>query len=386
MKTLDAVIVELTKPSKCDGIESLLLDARRLKELTRILRRHNTDDPNDIKIYRHCVHSIKAMERSDTSKQRWLALLLVDALVERSSRFRRLYFGENLFHVLRDLAGVVPNVRLPPPARVSEMLHERCLECVERWHHRFADCYIHLRLAVDFLNMSLQIRLPGIVAMRRRRERQEARRAERGRLFARRQFDEIVRKADDAFDAMLATLREMSASFDLLMPNVASSSPSSSLSSVAAIDDDDALSSTNVGGFARAYGLANLSYELVIDVPTTQFGVVEDDNNSAIFEALRDSLKLAENRYLPLIRQWEVDIMRTAADAARQQQQSIADHRAKQQLLQRLSRYRLDFQVARRKCHELGIQVKEKASQASGEQIASDAESDSDSDDSIEWE
>jgi len=287
--------------------------------------------------------------KSDSSKVRYLTLLLVNELFLRSGYFRMLLV-QQLDHFLEHTIGI--RKELPPPLEMASMLKKEALFLVKKWSEMFGEKYKQLVLGY---HCTIQIRPPSFIEPEEKACNQKLQ--ERYQRISLLKLNGIQREMEEIVPDILINLEQMNNCFSILFPDWFqetisryaynnrrnSENPSDTSdkkfnelfknhisytelenenvddrlyqeSSTEESDNEqynsdhsdkeDSLSTINQ--VIRRHGLGSSEYELLIeiDVNPKKQQASECSENSAVFETLRDCLKLAMNRHIPLLKEW----------------------------------------------------------------------------------
>ncbi|KAJ1729181.1 hypothetical protein LPJ61_003650 [Coemansia biformis] len=286
------------------------------------------------------------------------ALQTVHELFCRSHEFRLLVTGQ-LPLVFR-LAFGAYHARLPPPAQHAARLRRLAAECYYAWVERYSAAYQRLVYGFRYLRFVEQIDFKDAARAYRHNDPERVRRrrqihADNKRECMRRLLVAIKADMADMYRRIVASLDALEQCFEILMPDIASMFGESNREWPRAEhaaadgaypyeddfegDDDDDLDEV----FAV---MAANRHAINVDIdPDRVLETEETDANAAVFDAIRDHIKLCVHVYRPRVDVWLAKLGRIDCDADTDAERLLESVRG---LSSRMA-------VAEAKCRDLGV-------------------------------
>jgi len=182
----------------------LQLDSSLLQQTKSIVRQSK----ENVKIAFECLLQ---QLKSDSSKVRYLTLLLVNELFLRSGYFRMLLV-QQLDHFLEHTIGI--RKELPPPLEMASMLKKEALFLVKKWSEMFGEKYKQLVLGY---HCTIQIRPPSFIEPEEKACNQKLQ--ERYQRISLLKLNGIQREMEEIVPDILINLEQMNNCFSILFPD-----------------------------------------------------------------------------------------------------------------------------------------------------------------------
>ncbi|KAF6205498.1 hypothetical protein GE061_019671 [Apolygus lucorum] len=193
---------------------------------------------------------------------------------------------------------------LPPPDAAAQALVSLAIGVFDLWHSRFGSNFMKLRNGYNLLKdvHNVDFSTKTFIDPKERKEKEENRK--RLLKINKERLKNSNKQMEELKPEIEASLISLDSCFELLLPS------------------DDFLQSESTGVPSneetdmRLYGVINsrdFNIEIKLD---DKVKIVEDDENSPILEAARDSFKMVNNSFLPKVTAW-VELI-TIADGERE--------------------------------------------------------------------
>uniref|UniRef100_A0A8C5M1Z2 UV-stimulated scaffold protein A n=1 Tax=Leptobrachium leishanense TaxID=445787 RepID=A0A8C5M1Z2_9ANUR len=323
------------------------LNPEQMKELKKICR--SSDDHIS-----HMYHLLMTQLNQEHAEIRLSAFQIASELFTRSNHFRTLLIS-NFQEFLELTVETDYEQPLPPPKEVAQKLKALAIKTVQDWHEKFGEAYKKLSLGYHFLKRNKKVDFQDV----RTRTLAEKKREDEKKQRLENIYKEKARKANEEMEEMMdeihATLTEIESCFKLLLPDpdefalpmeetgngdkdvfalpvpavpcadddddeqpccskdlAPVTLPNNHSENAAAAnlcskdlqsDESDGDYETRGQAFLRDHGLGSHKYTLSLEIPT-DLKVSENENNTDVINNLKDSLKLAKNKYWPAVQSW----------------------------------------------------------------------------------
>ncbi|XP_051021193.1 UV-stimulated scaffold protein A [Acomys russatus] len=347
---LSQLIEELTTSGESQ------LNAQKMKDLKKICKSSEEQLSNAYRL-------LMTQLTQDHAEIRLSAFQIMDELFTRSHQFRLLLVSD--FQEFLELTlGTDNDCPLPPPRETAQRLRQAAMQAVEGWNEKFGEAYRKLALGYHFLKHTKKVDFRDInvrtVAERKREEEKQKHLDKIHRESAERAKKEMEEMADE----IGCCLTEVESCFRLLVPldfgphpeekffgetsGITEGRAPCTLSLDMATPPESGLpgpqdeeqpccskdlvaSAYHVGSvvglkalaqtatqdpcrvedehsdpedFLRSHGLGSHKYSLDVEFSSDGLKVQENEDNLAVFQAARDSLKLIQNKFLPTVCSW----------------------------------------------------------------------------------
>ncbi|CAH2299584.1 UV-stimulated scaffold A [Pelobates cultripes] len=352
---MDQKLTELIESLTTSGEPQL--NPEQLKELKKICR--SSDEHIS-----HVYHLLMTQLNQDHAEIRLSAFQIASELFARSHQFRTLLIS-NFQEFLELTVETDYEQPLPPPKEVAQKLKTLAIKTVQEWHEKYGEAYKKLSLGYHFLQHNKKVDFQDVrartLAEKKREEEKKKRLENIYKAKARKAYEEL----EEMMEEIQSSLMEIESCFKLLLPDpeefsllleerdfhiekdsrdkdIPSISESTSqTNSLSCVDDEQPCCSKDlplqklpiipckngveksVGecskeshsdesdcdyepqeeAFLRDHGLGSRKYTLSLEIPT-DVNVNENENNTDVINSLKDSLKLAKNKYWPAVQSW----------------------------------------------------------------------------------
>ncbi|XP_072262684.1 UV-stimulated scaffold protein A [Pyxicephalus adspersus] len=319
------------------------LNPKQLKELKQICK--SSDEH-----IRHVYHLLMTQLNQEHAEIRLSAFQIVSELFARSHQFRTLLIDN--FQEFLELTVETNYLQpLPPPIEVAQKMKTLAIKAVQEWHEKFGEAYKKLSLGYNFLKQKKKVDFQDVRARtlaQRKREEEKQKRLETI-------YQEKAKRAKTEMEGMMADIQfcltEMENCFKLLLPdpdefnliqedtgeNSSSSQPKPNRvlpSQSCDLDDEQPCCSKDLPAvgpshengvektskdsdseesdddfeaveesFIRDHGFGSHKYSLDIEI-SRDLKVSENEDNTDVVNSLKDSQKLAKNKYWPSLQSW----------------------------------------------------------------------------------
>nr|CAD1839247.1 unnamed protein product [Ananas comosus var. bracteatus] len=258
----------------------------------------------------------------DESQVRYLTVLIIDELFMRSKLFRSL-FVVNLDQFLTLSVGFRRNMPLPPPSSIASNLRKKTIELLEKWNASFGIHYRQVRLGFDYLKNTLKFQFPNRLenAARLQQERRERERRTQEILLSK--LENLKENYSSIKAEIQSTVDEIGECFEII---------NSQREEFTSNEDE-------VEEFK--------SFELQqIRLGSLKEGekVCENNENTAVFDALRELHKLLVSKHLASVQEWISVLIRV----------ELADNKFRDMALKEMIDIRNNIQSVRNRCKLLG--------------------------------
>ncbi|KAH9311930.1 hypothetical protein KI387_026965 [Taxus chinensis] len=292
-----------------------------------------------------CIKSIKNLVRSSDSnisasvrflmdrlnknhsQVRYLTLLIIDELFSRSKLFRSLWV-QSLPRFLLLSVGFRREHPLPPPADRASLLRTKALEKLEFWTRKFGQYYKQLRLGYHYLKNTLRLPFPN---PNPNFTRQPDLRADRTQELLRSKFETLRQNFESYKSEIQSTIDEISVCCEIL-------SRKEQEEDVEECEPDE-----YEYGYASSLSLMRIREEAMNEGENP----VENRDNEAVFDVLRELYKLLNTKHMAAIQEWLFVMMRV----------DLPDNRVTDSILKEVIDLRTVLQSARAKCERLGCKT-----------------------------
>lgn len=253
---------------------------------------------------------------------RYLTVLIIDELFMRSKLFRSL-FVVNLDQFLTLSVGFRRNMPLPPPSSIASNLRKKTIELLEKWNASFGIHYRQVRLGFDYLKNTLKFQFPNRLenAARLQQERRERERRTQEILLSK--LENLKENYSSIKAEIQSTVDEIGECFEII---------NSQREEFTSNEDE-------VEEFK--------SFELQqIRLGSLKEGekVCENNENTAVFDALRELHKLLVSKHLASVQEWISVLIRV----------ELADNKFRDMALKEMIDIRNNIQSVRNRCKLLG--------------------------------
>ncbi|XP_008783200.2 UV-stimulated scaffold protein A homolog [Phoenix dactylifera] len=232
------------------------------------------------------VDSLMEHMKKQHAQVRFLAVLIVDELFMRSKLFRSLLVV-NFDQFLSLSIGFRRDLPLPPPSSIASNLRSKSVELLEKWNASFGIYYRQLRMGFNYLKNTLRYQFPNRLenAARLQQERQEREMRSKQILLSKLEnlkenFSSIKAEIQSTIDEIEECLEILNVKREEFTPNMST-------------EDDE------VEEF-KSLTLQQIRLESLKEGEK----VKENSDNKAIFDALRESLKLLISKHLSAVQEW----------------------------------------------------------------------------------
>ncbi|KAJ2668643.1 hypothetical protein GGH99_006430 [Coemansia sp. RSA 1285] len=305
--TLEKLVTGLTT----SGSETL--DAAKLRELKQICK---NDSTGKAAISEAFALLLAALHKTH-AQIRVSALQAINAVFERSHAFRLLVIG-SLPQILALTMGAYQK-SLPPPVGHARRLRALGAECLYAWVQRFGFAYQRLVYALRFMRFTERVDFRA--AARAFKARDPARVAQRRRMAAasrreymRRTVGAVVADFADRKREVARNIACLDNCFEMLVPDLADmfgsgedkggggrKEPGGELSRAS---DDEDIDDEDIDNEVLAVMAANRHAIHIEFDPEKVLDVEETGENAAVYDAIRDCMKMCVRRHQPMIDGW----------------------------------------------------------------------------------
>ncbi|XP_054942250.1 UV-stimulated scaffold protein A isoform X1 [Physeter macrocephalus] len=273
----------------------------------------------------HTYHLLMAQLSQEHAEVRLSAFQVLDQLFTRSHHFRMLVVS-NFQEFLELTLGTDHERPLPPPREVAQKLRQAATRAIRGWNEKYGTAYKKLALGFHFLTHNKQVDFQDVdartLAERRRAEEKQKR---LDRIYKERS-ERAAREMEEMSREIRNCLTELESCFQLLVPFDLEPTPGAALPAMAeeaGRDEEQPCCSKSLAicarrpgaagppsedsdpeGFVRHHGLGSRGYTLEVELSSDSLKVHEDEDNLVIMHAVRDTLRLIQNRFLPAVCSW----------------------------------------------------------------------------------
>ncbi|RCI04114.1 hypothetical protein CU098_005004, partial [Rhizopus stolonifer] len=288
---------------------------------------------------------------------RYSSLQLIEQLFERSKLFRKLLTEE--FPQFTELLIGINSERLPPPPTVAEKLKRYALALIKNWHIKYGEKYRQIDISFTFLldngfinddqsnNTLTSIHTENVV---------EANKSVRMKVIQANKYEMLKVDIDDNFDIIKDNLDTMEGCFDILVPK-------NTLRDGKDIDFEALLKGEITSKQATESDYKQVGsnrYKITIDLSEASMmdDVKETEDNSIIFDQLREAFTVMETKHSKEINNWisaliKIDVANKAEKEAHVKK--LIDLKSRIAELSRKARL-LGIQVTRREMGSTGLE------------------------------
>ncbi|KAH7682141.1 UV-stimulated scaffold protein A protein [Dioscorea alata] len=256
------------------------VDPRLLKAIKSAAR----SSDNEV---RDAVRALMNQMKKPHSQVRYLAVLIIDLLFMRSKLFRTLLVV-NFDQFLSLSIGFRRNLPLPPPSTVASTLRSKSIELLEKWNASFGIHYRQLRLGFDYLKNTLKFHFPNRLENAARLQQERREREIRSKQILLKKFQNFKESYSLIKDKIQSTIDEIGECIEILHAK-----GDDEFVSYIATDDDELEES-------RPLALQQIR----LDALKEGQKVYESSENMAIFDVLRELLRLLISKHFPLVQKW----------------------------------------------------------------------------------
>ncbi|CAL9108341.1 unnamed protein product [Musa acuminata var. zebrina] len=281
------------------------------------------------------VQSLMVQMKKPHSQVRYLAVLIIDELFMRSKLFRSLLVI-NFDQFLSLSVGFRRNMPLPPPSSIASNLRKMSIELLEKWHSSYGIYYRQLRLGFDYLKNTLRFQFPNRLEIAARLQQERREREMRTQQILLNKFENLkdnfssikseIQLTIDEIGECLAIINEKEEEFNLHN-----------------FSEDD-----EVGEF-QSLTLRQIRLDSLKEGQKVQ----EDNDNKAIFDALRELFKLLISKHLTSVQEWISVLIRV----------DLNDHKFRDTALKEFIDIRNVIQSVRNRCVQVGCVLNDPPSQ-----------------------
>ncbi|KAM0944625.1 putative UV-stimulated scaffold protein A [Dioscorea sansibarensis] len=284
------------------------VDPRLLKAIKSAVR--SSDDE-----VRDAVHALMNQMKKPHSQVRYLAVLIIDELFMRSKLFRTVLVV-NFDQFLTLSIGFRRNLPLPPPSTIASTLRSKSIELLEKWNASFGIHYRQLRLGFDYLKNTLKFHFPNRLENAARLQQERREREIRSKQILLKKFLNFKESYSLIKDKIQSTIDEIRECIEILHAK-----GDDEFVSYIASDDDDEVEES------RPLALQQIR----LDALKEGQKVYESSENKAIFDVLRELLRLLISKHLPVVQKWmsvlvRVDVTDNFRDTALKEFIDLRNH------------------------------------------------------------
>ncbi|KAL8138414.1 hypothetical protein V2J09_004415 [Rumex salicifolius] len=260
------------------------------------------------------------------SQVRYLSLLIIDVLFMRSKLFRTLIV-ENLDQLLSLSVGFRKTHPLPPPSSVATILRAKAIKFLENWNESYGIYYRQLRLGVDYLKNTLRYQFPNLQANAARAQQERREREIRSKEILKKKFEVLEECFSSVKEEIQSTTDEIGECVEILRAE------DDNMSFECPLDDEDVVE-------FRSNELRQLRLASLSEVEKVQ----ENNDNSVVFDVLRELYKLLVTKHLVTVQEWISVLIRVELD----------DNRLRDSFLKEFIDIKNHILGAKKKCEETG--------------------------------
>ncbi|XP_078079312.1 UV-stimulated scaffold protein A [Mustelus asterias] len=329
------------------------LNPEKMKELKKICK--SSDD-----YIKQVYHLIMTQLNQEHAEIRLSAFQIVNELFVRSHQFRTLLVS-NFQEFLELTVESDYEQPLPPPKEAAQKLKEMAIKSVEEWHEKYGEAYKKLSLGYHFLKQVKKVDFQDLGARTQAERKREEERLKRLENINNVRINRVEQEIEEMSEEIQSSLIELESCFRLLLPDFSEFTFSDSDSwhtqvadktngascttsgqeddheySTELFDDEQPCSSKDHAPlplvktvperwksdgldqsensddeefersdevFFRSHGLLSHKYSLDLEIDT-DVKIKEDEDNSAVINAVKDLQRLLTNKYLPTVQYW----------------------------------------------------------------------------------
>ncbi|URE29387.1 hypothetical protein MUK42_25627 [Musa troglodytarum] len=265
---------------------------------------------------------------------RYLAVLIIDELFMRSKLFRSLLVI-NFDQFLSLSVGFRRNMPLPPPSSIASNLRKMSIELLEKWNSSYGIYYRQLRLGFDYLKNTLRFQFPNRLEIAARLQQERREREMR--------MQNLLSKFENLKDNFSSIKREIQLTIDEIGECLEIINEKEEEFNLHNFSEDD-----EVGEF-QSLTLRQIRLDSLKEGQKVQ----EDNDNKAIFDALRELFKLLISKHLTSVQEWISVLIRV----------DLNDHKFRDTALKEFIDIRNVIQSVRNRCVQLGCVLNDPPSQ-----------------------
>ncbi|CAL9134331.1 unnamed protein product [Musa textilis] len=281
------------------------------------------------------VQSLMVQMKKPHSQVRYLAVLIIDELFMRSKLFRSLLVI-NFDQFLSLSVGFRRNMPLPPPSSIASNLRKMSIELLEKWNSSYGIYYRQLRLGFDYLKNTLRFQFPNRLEIAARLQQERREREMRTQNLLSSKFENLK-------DNFSSIKREIQLTIDEIGECLEIINEKEEEFNLHNFSEDD-----EVGEF-QSLTLRQIRLDSLKEGQKVQ----EDNDNKAIFDALRELFKLLISKHLTSVQEWISVLIRV----------DLNDHKFRDTALKEFIDIRNVIQSVRNRCVQLGCVLNDPPSQ-----------------------
>lgn len=225
---------------------------------------------------------------------------------------------------------------LPPPASIASILRSKSLELLEKWHGSFGVHYRQLRLSLDYLKNTLRYQFPNRLGNAERLQNERRERELRSREILQNKYEKLQENFSSIKAEIQSTLDQLGECLGIV------SNKEGKFTSSPSPEDDE----------PEEFTCPTL-WQIRQQSLKEGEKVHENDENAAVFDALREFYKLLLTKHLPSVQEWISVLVRV----------DLADNKFRDSALKEFIDVRNMIQSAKKKCEELGCVLPSSAAQ-----------------------
>ncbi|THU69879.1 hypothetical protein C4D60_Mb08t19080 [Musa balbisiana] len=281
------------------------------------------------------VQSLMVQMKKPHSQVRYLAVLIIDELFMRSKLFRSLLVI-NFDQFLSLSVGFRRNMPLPPPSSIASNLRKMSIELLEKWHSSYGIYYRQLRLGFDYLKNTLRFQFPNRLEIAARLQQERREREMRTQQILLNKFENLKDNFSSIKSEIQLTIDEIGECLEII-------NEKEEEFNLHNFSEDD-----EVGEF-QSLTLRQIRLDSLKEGQKVQ----EDNDNKAIFDALRELFKLLISKHLTSVQEWISVLIRV----------DLNDHKFRDTALKEFIDIRNVIQSVRNRCVQLGCVLNDPPSQ-----------------------
>uniref|UniRef100_A0A1D1ZKC3 Uncharacterized protein KIAA1530 n=1 Tax=Anthurium amnicola TaxID=1678845 RepID=A0A1D1ZKC3_9ARAE len=294
------------------------VDPRLLKAIKSAVR--SSDD-----VLRAAIEALMGKMKREHSQVRYLAVLIIDELFMRSKLFRSLLII-NFDHFLSLSVGFRRKMPLPPPSNIASILRSKSIELLEKWHASFGVHYRHLRLGFEYLRNTLRYQFPNRLERVAHLQQERKEREIRSREILLNKFENLKENHSSIKGEIQLTLDQLEECLEIVHDK-------GQFISSSFLQDDEPEEFTS-----------STLWQIRQESLREGEKVCENNENAAIFDALREFYKLLVTKHLLSVQEWISVLVRV----------DLADNKFRDSTLKEFIDIRNLIQSSKKRCEELG--------------------------------
>ncbi|RRT73780.1 hypothetical protein B296_00025385 [Ensete ventricosum] len=271
----------------------------------------------------------------DRDEVRYLAVLIIDELFMRSKLFRSLLVI-NFDQFLSLSVGFRRNMPLPPPSSIASNLRKMSIELLEKWNSSYGIYYRQLRLGFDYLKNTLRFQFPNRLEIAARLQQERREREMRTQQILLNKFENLKDNFSSIKSEIQLTIDEIGECLEII-------NEKEEEFNLRNFSEDD-----EVGEF-QSLTLRQIRLDSLKEGQKVQ----EDNDNKAIFDALRELFKLLISKHLTSVQEWISVLIRV----------DLNDLKFRDTALKEFIDIRNVIQSVRNRCVQLGCVLNDPPSQ-----------------------